>query len=85
MDRLSRLAAGSSRRPSRWARQAGASHVVLAVPVAPKQSQPALQREADEVVTLDTPEPFYAVGQWYERFEQVSDDEVMSALSRDGP
>jgi putative phosphoribosyl transferase len=65
----------------RWAKQAGASRVVFAVPVAPPQAIPMLSREADEVVVLATPEPFYAVGQWYERFDQVSDDEVVRLLS----
>jgi putative phosphoribosyl transferase len=68
----------------RWAKEAGASRVVLAVPVAPRQSMAALAREADEVVALATPEPFYAVGQWYERFDQVGDDEVIATLSGSG-
>jgi predicted phosphoribosyltransferase len=42
-----------------------------------------LAEVADEVVCLSTPEPFAAVGQWYARFSQVGDDEVLDAL-RDG-
>jgi putative phosphoribosyl transferase len=64
----------------RWARLRGASRVVLAVPVAPKQAIGGLAREADEVVVLATPEPFFAVGQWYDRFDQVTDDEVIRLL-----
>jgi predicted phosphoribosyltransferase len=64
----------------RWARAAGAQEVVLAVPVAPPQAMPMLEREADRVVTLATPEPFHAVGQWYRDFDQVSDASVVAAL-----
>jgi len=72
---------GTAAAAVRWAKQAGAARVVLAVPVAPGQAVPALAREADETVILATPEPFYAVGQWYERFDQVQDDEVVRLLS----
>ncbi len=57
-----------------------ARSVVLAVPVAPKESVDRLEEIADEVVVLATPEPFAAVGQWYGRFPQVSDAEVLEAL-----
>jgi predicted phosphoribosyltransferase len=66
----------------RWARAQGAAKVVLAVPVAPAGAMARLAREADEVVVLATPEPFFAVGEWYRRFEQTSDEEVVAALSR---
>jgi putative phosphoribosyl transferase len=65
----------------RWARQRGARKVVLAVPVAPAEAVAMLRREADEVRVLLTPEPFYAVGQWYDSFPQVSDEEVVRLLS----
>ncbi|TMK98761.1 MAG: phosphoribosyltransferase [Actinobacteria bacterium] len=65
----------------RWARARGASKVILAVPVAPAEAVARLEREADEVRVLATPEPFYAVGQWYESFDQVSDDRVVELLS----
>ena len=71
---------GTAAAALRWARHAGAARVVLAVPVAPRQALAALSREADEVVVLATPEPFYAVGQWYDRFDQVSDEEVVRLL-----
>jgi putative phosphoribosyl transferase len=67
----------------RWARAAGASRVILAVPIAPREAVARLSKEADEVVALATPEPFFAVGQWYERFPQTSDDEVVRLLERD--
>jgi predicted phosphoribosyltransferase len=41
-----------------------------------------LRDEADEVVVLVTPQPFFAVGQWYEDFGQTSDEEVVAALKR---
>jgi predicted phosphoribosyltransferase len=64
----------------RWARAQGASRVVLAVPVAPAAAVSKLAREADEIVCLETPEPFFAVGQWYADFPQTSDDEVVALL-----
>ena len=64
------------------ARAAGASRVVVAIPVAAPSSIRELQAEADEVVCLDAPEDFYAVGQAYQSFDQVSDEEVISILDR---
>jgi putative phosphoribosyl transferase len=66
----------------RWARAQGASRVVLAVPVAPPQTMQRLRHEADEVVAVATPEPFYAVGEWYQDFDQTSDAEVVAILAR---
>ena len=66
----------------RWARARGAERVVLAVPVAPPQSLERLRAEADEVVVLETPQPFLAVGEWYRDFDQTTDDQVVSALAR---
>ncbi|MGZ8594089.1 MAG: phosphoribosyltransferase [Actinomycetota bacterium] len=64
----------------RWARAAGAERVVFAAPVGPPDAVTRLGGECDEVVLLETPPSFGAVGEWYERFGQVSDDEVRSAL-----
>ena len=66
----------------RWARARGAERVVLAVPVAPPQSLERLRAEADEVVVLETPQPFLAVGEWYRDFDQTTDAQVVSALAR---
>ena len=64
------------------ARTAGATQVVVAIPVAAPSSVRELEGEADEVVCLDAPEDFYAVGQAYQSFDQVSDEEVVSILDR---
>jgi putative phosphoribosyl transferase len=66
----------------RWAREQGAERVVLAVPVAPPQSLDRLRAEADDVVVLETPSPFFAVGEWYRDFDQTTDRQVMDALAR---
>jgi predicted phosphoribosyltransferase len=56
------------------------ARVVVAVPVAARETCDALRREADEVVCSMTPEPFHAVGLWYDDFSQTSDDEVHELL-----
>jgi putative phosphoribosyl transferase len=66
----------------RWAKAQGAKRVILAVPVAPREAVEKLSKEADEVVSLAVPEPFFAVGQWYRDFPQTSDDEVIQLLDR---
>ncbi|WP_137286156.1 phosphoribosyltransferase [Halorussus salinisoli] len=63
-------------------RAAGASHVVLAVPVGSPDSVERLRAEADRVVAIETPPHFSAVGQFYRSFEQVSDEEAMAHLDR---
>src|SRR5207245_2716971 len=56
--------------------------IVVAVPIAARDTCDALAREVDEVVCAVTPEPFHAVGLWYEDFRQTTDDEVRSILER---
>ncbi len=56
--------------------------VVVAVPVAAQQTCEEFRRLVDEVVCALTPEPFYAVGLWYQNFSQTSDDEVRELLER---
>ena len=63
-------------------RRRGAGHIVLAVPVAPPSTVQALRPLADEIVVLRSKEPFLAVGQFYEAFEQVTDEEVTRLLSQ---
>lgn len=64
----------------RLARQAAPATLLLAVPVAPPDSLARLQQEADQVVCLLAPAFFLAVGQFYEDFRPVSDDEVRRLL-----
>jgi putative phosphoribosyl transferase len=71
---------GTATAAVRWAKGEAARRVILAVPVAPAEGVRSLSREADEVVCLETPEPFYAVGQWYQEFPQTSDEEVVQLL-----
>lgn len=54
--------------------------VIFAAPVASLESRILLEKEADEVIFIETPSNFYAVGQFYEHFEQVSDEEVDKLL-----
>lgn len=75
------LATGSTMRAAVLAvRALHAAKVVVAVPVAAASSLDLVRREADEVVSVMTGEPFLAVGYWYENFDQTSDDEVIAAL-----
>lgn len=56
--------------------------IVVAAPVAPPDTVAFLQRHADEVVCLATPEPFLGVARWYRSFSQLRDEEVGSYLAR---
>ena len=64
----------------RWVRSRGARVVVAGAPVGPPSSVEELRQEADTVVCPLTPEPFYAIGAFYENFGQVSDEEVEEIL-----
>lgn len=57
-----------------------AAEVVVAVPVAPADTLARLEAAADKVVCLATPAPFFAIGQWYRQFDQVSDETVTRLL-----
>jgi putative phosphoribosyl transferase len=71
------IATGSTARAAlRALRAAGAGRIVLAVPVAPHDTLEALRAEADEVVCLATPSPFFAVGAHYDEFAQLADADV---------
>ncbi len=63
-------------------RQQGPTEVIVAVPVAPPDAVEVLREEADEVICLETPEPFMAISRWYQDFPQVSDGEVRKLLSK---
>ena len=75
------IATGSTARAAcQVARAQGAGRVVLAVPVAPVGWTARVGGDADECIALDTPEPFWAIGQFYADFSQTSDDEVVGCL-----
>nr|WP_238625731.1 phosphoribosyltransferase [Aggregatilinea lenta] len=75
------LATGASMRAAvRAVRQHDPAKVVVAVPTASVQTCDALRGEADEVICAMTPDPFSAVGLWYEDFTQVSDSQVRRLL-----
>jgi putative phosphoribosyl transferase len=67
---------------SRVARLLGAHRVVMAVPVAPPRWTVELRDATDNMISLDTPAPFYCIGEWYEDFTQVTDAEVAECLAR---
>jgi predicted phosphoribosyltransferase len=73
---LAAIACVRARRPQR---------IVVATAVAPPESLARVGEAADEVVCLATPEPFYAVGQFFEDFSEVTDDMVVQALARPVP
>ena len=75
------LATGASMRAAVAAvRRQGPSWVVVAVPAAAADTCETLRAEVDELVCVMTPEPFHAVGLWYEDFSQTSDEEVRQLL-----
>lgn len=77
------IATGSTARMAcAWARQAGASRVVLAAPVGPPDAEERLADAADEILILSQPAGFAAVGQVYRDFAQLEDDDAVEALRR---
>jgi putative phosphoribosyl transferase len=77
------LATGSTMQAAVQAlRQYGPSTVVSAAPVAAPAAYQALCAVADEVICVETPARFHAVGLWYRDFEQTSDQEVIDLLAR---
>ncbi len=63
-------------------RAGGAAEVIVAAPVGSREAVAELARVADRVVCPSTPEPFYAIGGFYGKFDQVDDETVRKALSR---
>ena len=61
-------------------RQLRPAKIIVAVPVAPPEAVERLAYEVDEVVCVATPEPFHAVGRFYDDFSQVSDEELLRLL-----
>jgi predicted phosphoribosyltransferase len=76
-------ATGSSMQAAvRAVRKLGAREIIVALPVASDSACDKLREEADRVVCIRIPAFFAAVGQWYENFNQTSDDEVRDLLAR---
>ena len=79
------LATGSSMQAAVLAlRRLEPARIVVAVPVGAQETCARLRHVADEVVCVETPEPFRAVGLWYKQFAQTTDDEVRHLLARPG-
>ncbi len=77
------IATGSTARAAcQVARAHGAARVVLAVPVAPRGWEAQIAGAADELVCVDTPRDFFAIGQFYADFSPTTDDEVIACLQR---
>jgi len=77
------LATGATMRAAVAAvRATDPARIVVAVPIAAASTCEELAREVDEIVCLRTPEPFYAVGLWYEDFSQTTDEEVRALLDQ---
>jgi putative phosphoribosyl transferase len=80
------IATGATVRAAlRAVRRRKPGRLVLAVPVAPPDAVESLRHEVDEVVCLLTPDDLYAIGQFYDDFSQVDDDEVRELLERAAP
>jgi len=77
------LATGATMRAAAMAlRKLGPAKIVIAVPVASPEVCDEFRAEVDEIVCGMTPDPFYAVGLWYEDFSPTSDEEVRELLER---
>jgi len=67
---------------ARFLRKLHPRRLVIAAPVAPPEALPRLSREADDVRCVETPTPFFAIGQFYRDFSQLDDSRVIEYLSR---
>lgn len=77
------LATGSTMRAAVAAlRRLGPARIVVAVPIAAAQTCDEFRDEVDEIICAVTPQPFYAVGLWYQDFSQTTDEEVRDLLER---
>lgn len=77
------LATGSTMRAAiKTVRAEDAKELVMAVPVAPPETIAKLEKEVDKTICLSAPPSFYAVGQFYDFFEQTTDEEVIELLEK---
>jgi len=77
------IATGSTARAAlRMISKSDPAKVVLAVPVLPSDRVPAFKRLVDDLVYIEAPKDFHAVGQFYQKFDQTEDDEVIDLLRK---
>jgi predicted phosphoribosyltransferase len=77
------IATGSTARAAcRVAYAHGAAQVIVATPIASPRAVAHLRREADAVIVLESPETFLAIGQFYDDFAQLTDDDVVRVLTQ---
>ena len=77
------IATGSTMRAALISvRKRGAKSIILAIPVASPSALKMLEKEADEIICLFSPQLFFAIGQFYRSFEQNSDKEVKDLLKK---
>ncbi|MCX4706380.1 phosphoribosyltransferase [Streptomyces sp. NBC_01373] len=75
------LATGATARAAlRYLRRRDPARLILAVPVSAPDTAAAMRSEADDIICLHQPPDFWAVGQWYDDFDQVSDEQVIETL-----
>ncbi|MBP8305680.1 MAG: phosphoribosyltransferase [Burkholderiaceae bacterium] len=80
------IATGTTVRAAlRAVRRRRPARLILAVPVAPRETVLALRAEVDQIVCLEQPQPFHAIGLHYDDFHQLDDDEVIAALDSVAP
>lgn len=56
--------------------------IIVAVPVSPPDTYMEIKEQVDEIVCIDTPQPFYGVGMWYDDFSQTTDEEVKEYMNQ---
>lgn len=66
----------------KYAKKLGAQRVIVASPVAPQETVDDIKKEADEIRVMETPAFFFAIGQFYETFPQIEDEEVVKILKK---
>lgn len=77
------IATGATMQASIWAAKSEKpDRIILAVPVGPPDTVDRLSCDVDELICLSTPSVFYAIGQFYVEFPQVSDNEVLAILNK---
>ncbi len=68
-----------------WLRSQHPRQIVVAVPIASQEAYQSLKPHVDRLVCLSMPKPLYAIGLWYDNFDQVSDEEVCELLDKQPP